>query len=115
MPSAPAKRSSARCGAGWRGGFRRWPGRSSPPDTPGLYTSTPDSHPVLDRVEGVEGLYVCTGFSGHGFKLSPAVGLLMAELILDGQASTIDIHPLRQSRFAENALNLPSYGFKVLA
>ena len=37
----------------------------------GLYTSAPDSHPVIDRVENIEGLYVCTGFSGHGFKLSP--------------------------------------------
>lgn len=81
----------------------------------GLYTSTPDSHPVMDKLDGIEGLYICTGFSGHGFKLSPAVGLLMAELILDGQASTIDIAPLRQTRFAENDLNLPSYGFKVLA
>ena len=40
----------------------------------GLYTQTPDSHPVIDRVDGVDGLYICTGFSGHGFKLSPAVG-----------------------------------------
>ena len=80
----------------------------------GLYTSTPDSHPVMDRVKGVDGLYVCTGFSGHGFKLSPAVGLLMAELVLDGRATTIDINPLRMSRFAEGDLNLPGYGFRVL-
>ena len=59
----------------------------------GLYTSTPDSHPIMDRVEGIEGLYICTGFSGHGFKLSPMVGVLMAELILDKQATTIDISP----------------------
>ena len=80
----------------------------------GLYTQTPDSHPVIDRVDGVEGLYVCTGFSGHGFKLSPAVGLLVSELVLDGKASTIDITPLRMSRFAEGDLNLPGYGFRVL-
>ena len=80
----------------------------------GLYTQTPDSHPVIDRVEGVEGLYVCTGFSGHGFKLSPAVGLLVSELVLDGKASTIDITPLRMSRFGEGELNLPGYGFRVL-
>ena len=80
----------------------------------GLYTSTPDSHPVIDKVEGFTGLYICTGFSGHGFKLSPMVGVLMAELILDGQATTIDISPLRMSRFREGDLNLPSYGFKVL-
>ena len=80
----------------------------------GLYTSTPDSHPVIDKVEGIDGLYICTGFSGHGFKLSPMVGVLMAELIMDGQATTIDISPLRMSRFREGDLNSPSYGFKVL-
>ena len=81
----------------------------------GLYTSTPDSHPILDRVEGIDGLYVCTGFSGHGFKLSPMVGVLMAELILDGQATTVDISPLRASRFEEDLPNQPGYNFKVLA
>lgn len=80
----------------------------------GLYTSTPDSHPVIDAVEGIEGLYICTGFSGHGFKLSPMAGALVAELMLDGQATTIDITPLRMSRFAEGALNNTGYGFKVM-
>jgi sarcosine oxidase subunit beta len=68
----------------------------------------------MDRVEGIEGLYICTGFSGHGFKLSPMVGVLMAELILDGRATSIDISPLRMSRFAQGELNRPRYGFKVL-
>jgi len=80
----------------------------------GLYTTTPDSHPVMDRVEGIDGLYICTGFSGHGFKLSPMVGVLMAELMLEGQATSIDISPLRMSRFREGDLNQPAYGFKVL-
>lgn len=80
----------------------------------GLYTETPDSHPIVDRVEGVEGLYLCTGFSGHGFKLSPAVGEVMAELILDGRARTVDISSLRMSRFAEDDLNEPQTGFRVM-
>ena len=80
----------------------------------GLYTSTPDSHPVIDAVDGIEGLYVCTGFSGHGFKLSPMVGVLMAELMLDGRATSIDISPLRMARFAEGDLNNTGYGFKVM-
>lgn len=80
----------------------------------GLYTSTPDSHPVMDTVDGIEGLYVCTGFSGHGFKLSPMVGILMAELMLEGQAASIDITPLRMSRFAEGRLNSGGYGFTVM-
>jgi sarcosine oxidase subunit beta len=81
----------------------------------GLYTTTPDLHPVIDQVDGIDGLYICTGFSGHGFKLSPAVGIVMAELILDGSAKTIDITPLRMSRFAEGQLNATSYKFKVIA
>ena len=80
----------------------------------GLYTSTPDFHPILDRVEGIDGLYLCTGFSGHGFKLSPMVGVVMTELILDGQATNVDISPLRMSRFKEGKLNQPGYSFKVL-
>ena len=81
----------------------------------GLYTNTPDSHPVIDRVGGIEGLYVCTGFSGHGFKLSPVVGVIMAELVLDGRATTIDMSPLRMSRFREGRLNQARYAYKVLA
>ncbi len=80
----------------------------------GLYTTTPDEHPVIDRVQGIDGLYVCTGFSGHGFKLSPMAGVLTAEMVLDGTASSIDISPLRLSRFREGKLNQPSYGFKAL-
>ena len=81
----------------------------------GLYTTTPDLHPVMGGVEGVEGLYVCTGFSGHGFKLAPAVGIVMAELILNGQARTVDISNLRLSRFAEGDLNRTTYDFEVIA
>ena len=59
----------------------------------GLYTTTPDLHPVMDRVDGIDGLYICTGFSGHGFKLAPAVGVCMSELILDGESKLVGHHP----------------------
>ena len=81
----------------------------------GLYTNTPDSHPIMDRIHGVDGLYLCTGFSGHGFKLSPMVGVLMSELIGSGRATTMDISLLRFSRFTEGKLNSAGYGFDVLA
>ena len=81
----------------------------------GLYTTTPDLHPVIDKVEGIDGLYICTGFSGHGFKLAPAVGIVMAELILEGAAHTIDISTLRMSRFREGDLNKTTYAFRVVA
>ena len=81
----------------------------------GLYTTTPDLHPVMDRVDGIEGLYICTGFSGHGFKLAPAVGVCMAELIVEGKSELVDISTLRIGRFAEGALNTTQYGFRVIA
>jgi glycine/D-amino acid oxidase-like deaminating enzyme len=69
-----------------------------------LYAVTPDWHPILDRLPGIDGAYVAAGFSGHGFKMSPAVGELVAELVLDGAARTFDIRALRASRFAEDDL-----------
>jgi sarcosine oxidase subunit beta len=69
-----------------------------------LYGITPDWHPILDRLPGLEGAYCAVGFSGHGFKMSPIVGQLMSELILDGQASALDIRPLRFARFADKDL-----------
>lgn len=60
------------------------------------------SRAVLDRVPGIAGLYVAAGFSGTGFKISPAVGACMAELITQGRASFVDITPFRFSRFREH-------------
>jgi sarcosine oxidase, subunit beta len=64
---------------------------------------TPDQRAILDQA-GPDGFYIACGFSGTGFKTSPAVGKCMAELILDGQASTIDITPLGLMRFARGEL-----------
>lgn len=81
----------------------------------GLFTTTPDWHPVLDRVEGIDGLYMAVGFSGHGFKLAPMIGLTMAELITQGQATTIDISMLGLGRFAEGRQLRSRYSMAVLA
>jgi len=70
----------------------------------GLYEVTPDAHPVIGRLADPAGFYVAAGFSGHGFMHGPITGVLMAELILDGQARSLDIHQLRFSRFAEGDL-----------
>jgi sarcosine oxidase, subunit beta len=69
----------------------------------GVYDMTPDSRPLLGEVPGIGGLFVCTGFSGMGFKISPAIGLVMSELIVDGKATSVDISPFRPSRFAEHS------------
>lgn len=67
----------------------------------GLYEVTPDAHPIIGPINEVEGLYLVTGFSGHGFMHGPAAGLLVAETIVEGQPSTMDISMLDYYRFAE--------------
>ena len=69
----------------------------------GLYENTPDSHPIYGDTP-VEGFYIVTGFSGHGFMHGPISGLLMSEIILDGKATTLDVSILNLSRFQENRL-----------
>jgi len=69
----------------------------------GVYDMTPDSRPLLGEIPGIRGLYVCAGFSGMGFKISPAIGLAMSELVAAGKASSVDISAFRPNRFAENA------------
>jgi sarcosine oxidase subunit beta len=64
-----------------------------------LYST--DRHAILGAVEGLQGLYLATAFSGSGFKIAPAVGTCMAELIVDGRATTVDLRPFRPGRFAE--------------
>ena len=81
----------------------------------GLFTTTPDWHPILDAVPGVGGLYCAIGFSGHGFKLSPAIGKSVAELVVEGRARDVDLAPLRFTRFAEGDLLESSYRYRVLA
>ncbi|MGH2521619.1 MAG: NAD(P)/FAD-dependent oxidoreductase [Anaerolineales bacterium] len=66
----------------------------------GLYEVSPDAHPILGATP-VEGFYLVTGFSGHGFMHGPICGLLLSEIILDGRASTVDVSMLSLSRFAE--------------
>ena len=81
----------------------------------GLFTTTPDWHPILDSVPGIDGLYCAVGFSGHGFKLSPMIGVTMAELIVQGESHSVDISPLRFNRFQEGDLLESSYRYRVLA
>ena len=77
----------------------------------GVYDMTPDARPLLGEIPGVRGLYVCAGFSGMGFKISPAIGLVMSELVLEGKASSVNIGAFRPNRFAENAPIKPEYEY----
>jgi sarcosine oxidase subunit beta len=75
----------------------------------GLYEMSPDQHALVGPAPGVEGLHLATGNSGHGVMHAPAIGRLVAEMILDGEARSLDIRALRPSRFLEGDPN-PSPG-----
>lgn len=66
----------------------------------GRYDMTPDGQPIIGAVAEVEGYTLMTGFSGHGFMLAPAIGMVLSEL-LRGEKPSIDIRPLSLVRFQE--------------
>jgi FAD-dependent oxidoreductase domain-containing protein 1 len=70
----------------------------------GHYDVTPDENPILGRHPEHPGLFLATGFSGHGLMLAPAVGKLLSELIRCGRSETFDVHPYRFERFADGDL-----------
>ena len=79
----------------------------------GVYDCSPDLQPVLGSVPGIEGLHVATGFSGHGFKLSPITGQLIAEKIVDGRTTLVDINLFSPGRFASGRLIDSPHGYSV--
>jgi glycine/D-amino acid oxidase-like deaminating enzyme len=79
-----------------------------------VYDVTPDWHPAIGAVPGVDGVFVAAGFSGHGFKLAPAVGMSIADLVCDGPTTTFDLNLLDPARFERNELVSTTYGYSVL-
>ena len=57
---------------------------------------------VWSGVDDLEGYYIASGFSGHGFGMGAATGLLMSELVMDGGAR-VDLAPFRLSRFSDGS------------
>jgi sarcosine oxidase subunit beta len=74
---------------------------------------TPDQHPMLGQA-GPEGFYLDCGFSGTGFKIAPAVGLCMSELILDGASRAVDISIYRPQRFGEGQRVMGEYPYSSI-
>ncbi len=70
----------------------------------GLYEMTPDHHPILGSAPGIPGLFLASGFSGHGVMHSPATGKVLADLILTGATDLIDAKLLDYNRFAEGRM-----------
>ncbi len=69
----------------------------------GLYEMTPDAHPLVGRLAPLANAFIVAGFSGHGFMHGPVAGKLLAEVMLDGRATTLDIAPLAPERFGAAA------------
>jgi 4-methylaminobutanoate oxidase (formaldehyde-forming) len=72
--------------------------------TTGIMTFTPDARPFCGQMPDIEGLFHCSGFSGHGIVQSPVIGVIMAELILDGR-SRYDVQSIEADRY----FDMPGY------
>ncbi|HIG42971.1 MAG: FAD-binding oxidoreductase [bacterium] len=75
----------------------------------GMIDVTPDVVPVMDQVEAYPGLYIATGFSGHGFGFGPGAGRVMANMVL-GKQSEYDLKRFRLSRFTDGSKMIPGPG-----
>lgn len=75
----------------------------------GLIDTTPDILPVISAVDRLPGLFLSTGYSGHGFGIGPGAGLLTADLVL-GRKPVVDPAPFRYSRFADGTKVRPLAG-----
>jgi glycine/D-amino acid oxidase-like deaminating enzyme len=85
---------------------RRFPGFADAEAVGGyasVYDLTPDLHFVIERSPKVPGLVHALGFSGHGFKHSPVIGEMVAELVVDGRVSVVDAAPFSSERFGERS------------
>jgi sarcosine oxidase subunit beta len=80
----------------------------------GVYDVTPDWNPVLGRLPDVPGLVVGYGFSGHGFKLSPGVGLVLAQEAL-GLPTDVSLAPYAHERFRRGNLLTGRYGLGAVS
>lgn len=80
----------------------------------GVYDVTPDWNPVLGRLPDVPGLVVGYGFSGHGFKLSPGVGLVLAQEAL-GLPTEVSLAPYAHERFRSGQLLTGRYGLGAVS
>ena len=80
----------------------------------GLYTVTPDWHPIIDAVPGIDGLFCALGFSGHGFKLGPVVGEMVADLVADENRCPIDPTIFSARRFDEGRPIRGQYEYSIL-
>ncbi len=89
---------TARIGKGWAG----------------LYDVSPDWHPIIGKMPGLDGFICAYGFSGSGFKMGPVVGEMVADLALGENRCPIDPSPFRFERFAEGDLIRGQYSYSII-
>ncbi|MBI4787985.1 MAG: FAD-binding oxidoreductase [Chloroflexi bacterium] len=82
----------------------------------GIYGVTPDWHPIIDEAPEGSGFFVAAGFSGHGFKLGPAVGVMVADMVTRAGAPAEGLSRalFRSARFAENQLVRGKYEYSIV-
>ncbi|GAA6191642.1 FAD-binding oxidoreductase [Phaeobacter sp. NW0010-22] len=76
----------------------------------GMIDVTPDAIPVMSEIDSLPGLFIATGFSGHGFGIGPGAGRLMADLVM-GAAPIVDPYEFRFSRFSDGSRVAPNPGY----
>ena len=77
-------------------------------------SSTGERCPEDLRIERVPGFFCAVGFSGHGFKIAPAVGQIMSDLVIDGRCDRYDISIFRHNRFTDRDLHQSAYRYSIL-
>jgi sarcosine oxidase subunit beta len=78
-----------------------------------LYAITPDWHPVIDELVPGSGFFICAGFSGHGFKLGPAVGWMVADMVTGQATEGLERDLFRLSRFEEGKPVAGRYEYSI--
>ncbi len=78
-----------------------------------MYAITPDWHPIVDELLPGSGFFICAGFSGHGFKLGPAVGIMVADMLTRRSAPEFDPHLFRFRRYADNDPVQGQYDYNI--
>ncbi len=97
--------------------LRRYPPMEQSQSTGGyasLYAITPDWHPIVDELLPGSGFYIASGFSGHGFKLGPAMGVMIAELMTGASQPKFDPAMFRLSRYAEGNPVQGQYEYSIV-
>lgn len=97
---------------------RRYPGMDaglSRGGWAGIYGVTPDWHPIIDEAPPGSGFFIAAGFSGHGFKLGPAVGVMVADMVTHTPIPTAGLERslFNHARFRENRPVRGKYEYSI--